>query len=355
MFPIKQLRRVLSGLLATSALLACGSGAGPDSPASGGAGGSGDGGSPSPGNMSGGAGTPVSQAGTGAAPSGSTGGSGGVTASGGASGTSGASSLGGSGAAPSNEPFSFFVASVKALQRLSNNQQGFGGDLRFGETGAGAGLRGADKICSSIAETSMPGNGKTWRAFLSVTQDEQGEVVNAIDRVGTGPWYDRLGRLVAANKADLAQPRPAGADSAIVNDLPNEDGVPNRDPDGTGDVDNHDTLTGSGATGQLFMNDPAVTCNDWTSSESAGAPRVGHSWPRTAGPSMGGPTGSGGRSGGGPGGLNGSGENWMSALTEAGCAPGVFLIEAGPPGKNGTKSVGDGGGYGGIYCFALTP
>jgi hypothetical protein len=45
----------------------------------------------------------------------------------------------------------------------------------------------------------------------------------------------------------------------------------------------------------------------------------------------------------------------MSALNEAGCAPGAFIIEAGPPGANGTKSVGDGGGYGGIYCFALTP
>jgi hypothetical protein len=49
------------------------------------------------------------------------------------------------------------------------------------------------------------------------------------------------------------------------------------------------------------------------------------------------------------------GENWMSTLTEAGCAPGAFIVEAGPPGANGTKSVGDGGGYGGIYCLALTP
>jgi hypothetical protein len=50
-----------------------------------------------------------------------------------------------------------------------------------------------------------------------------------------------------------------------------------------------------------------------------------------------------------------SGDNWMSALNEAGCAPGAFVVEAGPPGANGTQSVGDGGGYGGIYCFALTP
>jgi hypothetical protein len=243
------------------------------------------------------------------------------------------------------------------MVRLSGNQAGFGGDLRFGETGAGAGLRGADKICATIAESSMPGNRKTWRAFLSATQDENGQVVNAIDRVGAGPWYDRVGRLVAKDKASLGQPRPVGADPAIVDDLPNEDGVPNHDPDGTGDVDNHDTLTGTNATGQLFAMNLDATCSDWTSKESSGAPRVGHSWPRASGPGMGGPVGGGGRGGmGGPGGgLDGSGENWMSALTEAGCAPGIFLVEAGPPGKNGTKSVGDGGGYGGIYCFALTP
>ena len=53
--------------------------------------------------------------------------------------------------------FSFFVTSLAALQDLSNNDQGFGGDLRYGETGAGAGLRGADKLCAAIAERSMPG------------------------------------------------------------------------------------------------------------------------------------------------------------------------------------------------------
>ena len=57
----------------------------------------------------------------------------------------------------------------------------------------------------------------------------------------------------------------------------------------------------------------------------------------------------------GPMGAVNSGENWMSALNEAGCAAGAFVVENGPPGANGTESVGDGGGYGGIYCFALTP
>lgn len=59
--------------------------------------------------------------------------------------------------ARSDEKFSFFVTSLQSLRELSGSRTGFGGDLRFGETGEGAGLRGADKICAAIAELSMPG------------------------------------------------------------------------------------------------------------------------------------------------------------------------------------------------------
>jgi len=271
---------------------------------------------------------------------------------------------------PSSENFSFFLTSLKAMTELSGSSDGFGGDLSFGETGTGAGLRGADKICAAIAEKSMPGNAKTWRAFLSATQGDDGQPVNAIDRVGTGPWYDRTGRLLAQNVTDLVGERPVGADMAIINDLPNEDGVPNHAPSGS-EVDNHDVLTGTNEQGQLFSTDPGFTCNDWTSSvDLTGTPHCGHSWPRMGFGGGGGPGGGGGGGGpGGPGGggmmggfgggfgggMMGSGTNWMSALNEAGCAPGAFIIEKGPPGANGTKSVGDGGGYGGIYCFALSP
>lgn len=292
----------------------------------------------------------------------------------------------GAGGAPAAEFFSFFVTSLKAMQELSGSEDGFGGDLRFGETGAGSGLRGADKICTTIAEKSLPGNAKTWRAFLSATQGEDGTQVDAIERIGDGPWYDRVGRLVAANKADLAQERPEGADAAIVDDLPNEDGVPNHAPDPmAGEVDNHDVLTGTNDQGKLFSADAGSTCNDWTSAVgSAGRPRCGHSWPRRGGPGDGpdggpgmmmqgeggafsggpisiggGPMGIGGggmfTTGGGNQTVQGSGDNWMSALDEAGCAPGAFIVEAGPPGANGTDTVGDGGGYGAIYCFALAP
>jgi hypothetical protein len=266
-------------------------------------------------------------------------------------------------AAASGEPFSFFVASWAAMQRLSRSPDGFGGDLRYGTPD---GLSGGDKICTEIAEHSMPGSGaKVWRAFLSVTKGPDGMPVHAIDRVGQGPWYDRVGRLVAMTKGDLMQSRPRGADSMIQNDLPNEDGIPNHAPDGML-VDNHDILTGTNAMGQLFSSDWKYTCHDWTSAVgSDGTPRVGHSWPRMGG--GGPPRGGSGRTGaagsaGGPsrGGASGAngGEfdlaNWMSSLNEAGCAAGASLVEMGPPNPN-IPTVGSGGGYGGIYCFALKP
>lgn len=202
---------------------------------------------------------------------------------------------------------------------LSNSQDGFGGDLRFGEA---TGIAGADKICSTIAEMAMPGAGsKTWRAFLSVYGPP---AVNAIDRVGEGPWYDRMGRLVATNKAALAMTRPGGGDAAVVNDLPNENGIPNHQ-----NVDNHDTLTASTTTGLLNGNNKGATCNDWTSAVgTTGKPMAGHSWPA------------------------GSGMSWIQAHNVGGCAPGVNLVQTGGPGNMTT--VGAGGGYGGFYCFALT-
>ncbi len=240
--------------------------------------------------------------------------------------------------------FSFFITSWRALQVLSGSANGFGGDLRYGETGPGAGLRGADRICAAIAERSMPGAGrKQWRAFLSATNGGDGNPVHAIDRVGEGPWYDRLERVVAANRAALPNLRPTGAHPAIFNDLPNEDGVPNHRPDPSmGLVDNHHMLTGSTTAGRLYGM--TATCLDWTSARgdraTEGRPRCGLSWPRGGG-------------GGGPGGSTGS-AHWISALDEAGCAPGAALFGMGGPVLS-NPTVGSGGGYGGFYCFALTP
>ena len=235
------------------------------------------------------------------------------------------------------EPFSFFVTSLEALRELSGNEDGFGGDLRFGETGPGAGLQGADKICATIAETSMPGSSaKIWRAFLSVTDDGTGQPVDAIDRIGEGPWYDRLGRVLAPSVEDLLHERPQNGDPAIQNDLPNENGIPNHQPDPNQDqVDNHHMLTGSDENGALESN--SATCNDWTTSDGSsanGRPTCGFAWPR--------------------GGGFGGGSNWMTSFNAPGCAAGVDIHGSGGP-NQGDVSVGGGGGYGGFYCFALNP
>jgi hypothetical protein len=230
--------------------------------------------------------------------------------------------------APASERFSFFVTSLAALQRHSGSSLGFGGDLRFGESGPGAGLRGADKLCAAIAEESLPGSAsKPWRAFLSTSE------VNARDRVGPGPWFDRNGRMVAASLADLLRRRPHGADAAIAGDLPNDEGVPNHDPTGAGAVDNHDVLTGTDEHGALYA--ASSTCADWTSAAPSGAPRMGHSWVRAPPPA-------------------GELASWLSAHDGTGCAPGVGLIETGPADPS-HRHVGASGGYGAIYCFALLP
>ena len=194
----------------------------------------------------------------------------------------------------------------------------------------------------------MPGSGaKGWRAFLSApTGGIDDGPVHARDRIGNGPWYDRMGRLVSENLTSLLEFRPGGAHPAIQDDLPNELGVPNHSdgaPGCTGNdcPDNHDTLTGSAGDGTLYTGNATSTCSGWTSAEGAtGRPRVGHSWPRAGVVGVNGPSGGYG--------------HWISSLDEAGCAPGVNLIEMGPP-DPANPTVGSGGGYGAIYCFALTP
>src|SRR6478609_6005688 len=180
---------------------------------------------------SGGASSAGSTTTAGVGPSGGAGTTGGVSA-GGQTGSAGASGAGGAGA---TAHFSFFVTSLEAIRRESKSENGFGGDL--------GGLAGADAICTRIAEAAVPGSGaKGWRAFLSTT------TVNAIDRIGSGPWYDRNDALVASNTAGLLQERPAG--TTTINDLPNELGLPNRAGTGTGMDDNHDTITASNAMGK---------------------------------------------------------------------------------------------------------
>ena len=235
------------------------------------------------------------------------------------------------------------MISLGAVRALSGNQMGFGGDLTYGETGAGAGLRGADKICAAAAERALAGSGsKAWRAFLSTKAGgANGGPVHAKDRVGTGPWHDAMGRLVASNLTQLLMPRPGDAAPAIKDNLPNEYGIPNGMDGCTGSttcVDNHQVLTGTNEMGMLYTGNGTSpvfptkdgTCNDWTtvSMDPMYWPWCGHSWSRS--------------------GASASFNNWMSSYNDAGCAP-CFTQGGGVTASQ--HCVGSAGGYGGFYCF----
>jgi hypothetical protein len=194
----------------------------------------------------------------------------------GAGGMSGGTSTAGSGGDPSTlEHFSFFVTSLKAMRQLSGSQDGFGGDLRFGTN---SGLEGADKICTTIAESSMPGSGaKEWHAFLSTEHGGAADgPIHAKDRIGTGPWYDRTGRVVSMNLTNLLMDRPSDADADIKKDLPNEEGVPNKRPDPTKpEDDTHHFLTGSDEKGECTARTtrPASAPRAWIGRPRAGRTR----------------------------------------------------------------------------------
>jgi hypothetical protein len=150
--------------------------------------------------------------------------------------------------------------------------QSFAGDMSFfvSSTGSGKGadlegLEGADRICRTLAEAAGAGV-RTWRAYLST----QGPgAVNARDRIGSGPWTNAKGVVIAKDPAELHGTNNLTKQTALT-----EKGeVVN----GRGDTPNtHDILTGSKPDGTAFGVDADRTCANWTSS-GAGAAMVGHS------------------------------------------------------------------------------
>src|SRR5688500_19014528 len=82
-------------------------------------------------------------------------------------------------------PMTFFVTSV-----------GSGNGANFG------GLTGADKHCQTLAAAAGAGN-RTWRAYLSAAAAAGQPAVNAKDRIGTGPWTNVKGVVIAKSVADL--------------------------------------------------------------------------------------------------------------------------------------------------------
>lgn len=164
------------------------------------------------------------------------------------------------------------VSVVLAGIGVFGGAQAFAADMSFFVSSAGSGkgadlggLEGADKICKTLA-VSVGAGGKTWRAYLST----QGPgAVNARDRIGTGPWVNAKGVVIAKNAAELHGTNNLTKQTALT-----EKGEVVK---GRGDKPNmHDILTGSKPDGTAFGPEADRTCANWTSS-GAGAAMVGHS------------------------------------------------------------------------------
>ena len=145
-------------------------------------------------------------------------------------------------AAAQDESMSFFITS-----------QGPGDGANLG------GLAGADAHCQALA-AAVGAGAKAWRAYLSTG------TVNARDRIGSGPWYNAKGDLIARDVVELH------GDSNGIN---KQTGLTEAGDavKGRGDDPNtHDILTGSNADGTVAAD---MTCGDWTNN-GAGSAFVGH-------------------------------------------------------------------------------
>jgi hypothetical protein len=193
------------------------------------------------------------------------------------------------------QPMGFFITSVG---------KGDGANL--------GGLEGADAHCQQLARAANAG-ARTWHAYLSATAAAGQPPVNARDRIGSGPWYNARGALIAWNVADLHGDVHRDRNSINKEFALNEKGEPVK---GRGDQPNqHDILTGSDSHGRAVLGSAAnTTCNNWTSN-AAGSAMVGHH----------------DRAGGGN-------SSWNAAHASRGC---------------GQQELVATGGAGLFYCFAV--
>ena len=153
----------------------------------------------------------------------------------------------------------------------------------IGDGGNLGGLEGADAHCQALA-AAVGANDKTWHAYLS-TQTRPGQpAVNARDRIGTGPWYNFDGVMVARDIAHLHGDTLELA--RLGNNLTKQSGltekgqiVPGlndykhpRDGDWeyvktTPYSNRHEVLTGSQTDGRAFSENFDYTCDNWISNK----------------------------------------------------------------------------------------
>jgi hypothetical protein len=175
------------------------------------------------------------------------------------------------------------------------------------------GLAGADAHCQKLA-AGVGAGGRSWRAYLSAQAADGQPAVNARDRIGSGPWVNARGAVVARDLAHLH------GDTLELAQLGNnltratvftEKGGPVK---GFGDQPNqHDILTGSQPDGRAYTDGADHSCRNYTSS-GEGSAQLGH-FDRTGGGNT----------------------SWNSAHRSRGCSQENLVAT---------------GGAGLLYCFA---
>ena len=195
------------------------------------------------------------------------------------------------------KPFSFFVTS-----------EGVGNGANLG------GLAGADAHCQRLATAVNAGN-KTWHAYLSTQATDGTPAVNARDRIGSGPWFNTRGGLIAKDLAQLNGDTVELARAGNAISRATAFTEKNEPVKGYGETPNqHDIITGSTPDGRAFADAADHTCKNYTSNSADGSVQLGH-FDRTGGNSI----------------------SWNSAHPSRGC---------GQPNLVAT------GGAGLLYCFA---
>lgn len=153
----------------------------------------------------------------------------------------------------------------------------------IGDGGNLGGLAGADAHCQALAAAA--GAGRTWHAYLSTQARPGRPAVNARDRIGTGPWYNFKGEMIAPDLAHLHGDTLELA--RLGNNLNKLTGLTEKGEIGPGIYDypdprdtdweyvkttpysnRHETLTGSQPDGTAFTDGLDHTCDNWTSNKS---------------------------------------------------------------------------------------
>lgn len=191
-------------------------------------------------------------------------------------------------------PMSFFITSVGV---------GDGGNL--------GGLAGADAHCQTLA-ANVGADDKTWHAYLSTQARADQSAVNAIGRIGEGPWFNAAGVRIAESldaliydNSGITYEHATNEKGGLIGSL------------SMGDENNQkDIMTGSAKDGTAMDSESDTTCNNWTSNNE-GAAQSGHHdryfWFV-------------------------SGSSWNSAHASNGCS---------------TEQLKSSGGDGLYYCFAI--